>query len=510
MPRKAEIYFVHGWGFDSRIWDSWLPASNPDLPIFNFDRGYFNGKQQAFALNKSSLAKIVIVHSFGLHFIPPDLSSQIDLLVIISGFRYFHEAAANEKLSKKRIEQMKHRLLAQPQHLLDDFYRNCGLKSTMPPTNINRQALYDDLSFLNEHRIDLADLSRVPQILLLHGAGDQIVDSGHSQQLNELLPNSILCINNNAPHALPATDVHWCINAIMDNQKYIKQDIFVGSKYDSYPKISGNFSRRANSYEQLARVQKYAAERLAQRIVKQAKIPVEGSILEIGCGTGLLSEHLNRIFPDQSIFFLDPATNMLERCQDKLSKNSTNRMFIESTIENYLIDHRYSQTRHALIASSFAFHWLLDLKPVLWQLLERLSARGQLFFSLPLSGSFPEWQAVCHRLKIAFTANQLPGLDEIKLAAFSAGAQIDCEEYSCQLNFNNALQFFQEMKTIGASTIKSSALISAHNTSSTTSPACRFRSLIKTWDNQTQATLGNGDSGIISTYKILEGTITRR
>lgn len=520
MVANAEFYFVHGWGCDSRLWDGWATFTKADAPVYKFDRGYFNGPEKVFSLAQSSLSKILITHSLGLHLIPVDAFKQIDLLVLISSFRYFHEEQAHEKVSKKSIRLMKQRLLTDPQGLLDDFYLNCGLNKQRARhlSDLNSELLHDDLLFLDRNQINLAELLQVKQILLLHGACDRIVSLEHSKRLNKLLPNSKLLVNESAEHGLPATDAQWCINAIIDNQKYFDRNVFADQIFPDYGHISANFSRQAHTYEQSAGVQRITAQRLASRIVKQAKVPADGALLEVGCGTGLLSEHLTKIFPDHSISFLDPATNMLEHCQQKLSKKftqnrnilSTNHIFIESTIESYLAEHRYSKNKHVLIASSFALHWLLDLEQTLTQLLETLPIGGQLFFAFPLSGSFPEWQSICDQLNIAFTGNQLPVLDEIQSAVSSVGADIDCEEYSCPIYFHNALQFFQEMKMLGASTNKSLALANSKVAGQQTSSVPKLRSLIKTWNNQTEKTLGNDDSKIICTYKILEGTITRR
>jgi len=504
VERRIELYFVHGWGCDSNIWQKWLPAISKDVSYHIFDRGYFGRAKSNICLNKTNSTKILISHSFGLHLIPPESLQDIDLLVLISSFRYFHEQTSNGKLSGKSIKLMKQRLAQDPLALLQDFYLKCGLNNTKPPSfsTINHQLLMDDLLLLDTHQVDLGQLRKIPEIILLHGACDQIVSIEHSQLMHKQLPNSQLFISDHAEHGLPVTLAKWCMQIIDNNKNGFAENIFNHTANDlAYAPITCNFARRAVSYDQAAHAQKYAANRLASRIARQFSSSSPGSVLEIGCGTGLLSQHLRNLLPEHKIYLLDPAQDMLSLCRKNLGQSSECQ-FIHSTIEDYFNCPEFSQTRHTLIASSFVLHWLFDFKLVLNRLLEQLAPAGQLFFSFPTIGSFPQWQNVCAQLNIPFTVNQLPGLEDIKSAIATGKANIDCEEYTCNINFENSLQFFQHIKMLGANTNKFTA-----DRQLTISD---FRSLLETWDKHQSAALGKSDHKITCTYKILEGTITRR
>lgn len=137
------------------------------------------------------------------------------MLILIGGFRQFHEHAENFKFSQKQIELMKQKLLLDPTNLLGDFYNSCGVEDSIPNLPlINRELLYDDLVLLNTHQLDLDNLKSIPQILLLHGAKDTIVLPEHSKRLHEKLPHSKLFLNEEEGHALPLTAPDWCINTI--------------------------------------------------------------------------------------------------------------------------------------------------------------------------------------------------------------------------------------------------------------------------------------------------------
>lgn len=76
----------------------------------------------------------------------------------------------------------------------------------------------------------------------------------------------------------------------------------------------------AEKYDQAATVQRVAARELFQRIhtCMAGKKPMR--ILEIGCGTGLLTEHLRACWPDADILATDFAPNMLARAKSRLGK----------------------------------------------------------------------------------------------------------------------------------------------------------------------------------------------
>lgn len=215
MLTNIELYFVHGWGFNNTVWHKWSASLKQSIPANFFDRGYFKNKKQEFNFNFSGRSKILIAHSFGLHYLSANDFSQIHMLILINGFRQFHEYAENIAFSQKQIELMKRKLLLDPTDLLTNFYTNCGLQNTTPDSPLtNSRLLYDDLVLLNTHHLDLDNLKSIPKILLLHGAKDIIVDPEHSKGLHKQLPNSKLFLNEKEGHALPLTDPDWCINTV--------------------------------------------------------------------------------------------------------------------------------------------------------------------------------------------------------------------------------------------------------------------------------------------------------
>jgi malonyl-CoA O-methyltransferase len=291
-------------------------------------------------------------------------------------------------------------------------------------------------------------------------------------------------------------------------------NIFSSAAHNQINLITNNFSNNALHYDQFASAQKFAAEHLDNLIANNSNQISPQRILEIGCGTGLLSQHLVNRFPNSIIEFLDPAKNMIATCKETLYKNDlyesipNNHFFIENTIESYLNEKEFADKEYSLIVSSFTLHWLSDFSTILNKLIDRLQIGGQIIFSLPTNKSFPEWKAICQDLNLGFTGNQLPNVTQLN--ALTARRQINMElnEYSISSSFSTALEFFQEIKYLGAATTINFNLPKANLTNRRLSIK-DFRQIVRTWNQKSQCSEDTYNRGVRCTYWLVEGIITR-
>src|SRR5690554_1068123 len=90
MPEPdIELITCHGWGLSPAVWKEWEKFLPAEVQVCHQDRGYFRPKKNPrFRYGQSR--KILIVHSFGLHWCPVDLLSEADHLIIAGGFVSFH------------------------------------------------------------------------------------------------------------------------------------------------------------------------------------------------------------------------------------------------------------------------------------------------------------------------------------------------------------------------------------------------------------------------------------
>jgi malonyl-CoA O-methyltransferase len=143
---------------------------------------------------------------------------------------------------------------------------------------------------------------------------------------------------------------------------------------------------RAADYDAHARVQRHAAHRLAERIAA-LPLPPAPRILEIGCGTGFLSEALLDRLPAADALLTDIAPAMLARCRDRLGDRPN--------VRYCAMDGEAPDTAPGfdLICSSFTFQWFADPAASLPRLAALLRPGGRLAFATMLDGSLAEWHA---------------------------------------------------------------------------------------------------------------------
>lgn len=171
--------------------------------------------------------------------------------------------------------------------------------------------------------------------------------------------------------------------------------------------VSRAFGKRAQRYSEAAIVQKSVAEAVVAETV-EAWRRVNGEtcsprhILDIGCGSGFVTEGLTQAFPSAKIYALDNAPQMLSQIAATVP-----------TAEPVLADAAKALFRadFDLIASSMCLQWLSKPFGALLNWRRHLSPRGALFVSLPVDGTFAEWRKRCEETGRACRLNRLPPLD---------------------------------------------------------------------------------------------------
>ncbi|MEX0993989.1 MAG: alpha/beta hydrolase [Balneolaceae bacterium] len=216
---KTEIIAFHGWGLSDKFWNPWKKFIPSTISFKCANRGYFKQALSKKFQEKNS-QKIVLIHSFGLHWCPVNLLRDADHLIIISGFLDFHpEEEGERRRSKLILQQMMGRFIEKPEDTLMKFYDNMYFPETCPwdpPTDLNHERLLEDLNRINDHRISLQLLQNIPSILLLHGEMDTIVSNNHARKLYHYLRfQSQYFEIKQGGHALPNTHPRQCFQLIL-------------------------------------------------------------------------------------------------------------------------------------------------------------------------------------------------------------------------------------------------------------------------------------------------------
>lgn len=195
--------------------------------------------------------------------------------------------------------------------------------------------------------------------------------------------------------------------------------------------IAARFDARAGSYELHAGLQRAVADRLA-RFLPPLDAP---RVLELGCGTGLLSRHLIERYPNGSFVLTDVAPAMIAECRRNLALSGTAHVSFEVMDAGEAGGHAGLD----LIVSSMTLHWLDDPVASVERLRQFLAPGGVMLYATLGTDSFAEWRA-------GLASEGLPcGLAEI-----SALPGILEEEHI--VPDTDTLSFLRRMKAVGGLT----------------------------------------------------------
>jgi malonyl-CoA O-methyltransferase len=234
-------------------------------------------------------------------------------------------------------------------------------------------------------------------------------------------------------------------------------------------RIARNFSRRAATYDQQARPQRRAAQELLGELERQLPGLPEGPVLEIGCGTGELSEGLARLLPEREIWFTDLSAVALEFCRRRVGGGPRAERLRWEVMDG---ESGPARTGYALIASGMALHWLAGWQGAVRRWLGALGPGGLLACSFQEADSFPEWRAQCRRLGLPCTANPFPALDQMRALLAAAGAEGRCWAVEELRRCDSAQGFFRSLRETGTATSLAGATLGAG----------AFRRLLRAWD----------------------------
>jgi malonyl-ACP O-methyltransferase BioC len=207
--------------------------------------------------------------------------------------------------------------------------------------------------------------------------------------------------------------------------------------------INRAFGGAADSYAQTAKLQRVTAGELAGRIV-EIPLPSSPRVLEIGCGTGFLTEALRENLAGARWTVTDISHDMLDACRRELG-DPADIQFLQMDGEATTIEGPFD-----LICANMTFQWFEDLPASIARLVSLLSPGGHLAYTTLAEGSLAEWREAHRACGFVQGTPDFPSAEILNGCwpqVFGAG-HVDVVETS--QSYPSALNFARAIKGIGA------------------------------------------------------------
>lgn len=202
--------------------------------------------------------------------------------------------------------------------------------------------------------------------------------------------------------------------------------------------IKTRFAKNLDSYNEHAKIQKLMSKKLVKFLDQSAF----DSVLELGCGTGFLTEQVSKI----AKYGTYTAIDIVPECQNYINKIDSKIEFLAEDIETFI---KNNTKTYDLIISNASLQWIENLKEFTKILLTKLNNNGILLFSTFGKQNFQEITKISGK-----SLNYINICDfETEFKDFS----IITDEEIYILNFNTPIEILRHMQLTGVNAIENIA-----------------------------------------------------
>ena len=212
-------------------------------------------------------------------------------------------------------------------------------------------------------------------------------------------------------------------------------------------RLAESFSKKARTYDEKAKLQIEVASLLREKI--SSAMSVECRILDVGCGTGLLS--LPLIETGSTIHAMDMAPGMISMIRQKSA--GTGSVFPTLGDGEFL---PYARNVFDLVISSLTYHWIWNLQEAFTETFRVLKNGGNLTLALNGKESLKELRTAYMESQDAMDVTlpplvAFPAVDEVEAAISRAGFEnIGVETMTINRSYSSFWELLRTLKEIGA------------------------------------------------------------
>lgn len=204
----------------------------------------------------------------------------------------------------------------------------------------------------------------------------------------------------------------------------------------SHPEaIKRHFNKASKTYDTHSGLQQSIGENLIALISEQQR--ETHRIIDLGCGTGRVTEKLAHTFSYQTLHAIDIASELLKKTRERLPHCDVYEAnFDQLSVAPHPFD---------LVFSNMALQWSTDLTHTLQSISHQLNPSGLIAFSIPLSGTLAE-------LKHHYALNHFFSLETIKDKLTACELTLLAQKTEkITLRFDTLFAALKSIKHVGAS-----------------------------------------------------------
>lgn len=199
--------------------------------------------------------------------------------------------------------------------------------------------------------------------------------------------------------------------------------------------IQSRFEKCLKTYNDNAIVQKIMATNIAKMIDNSHY----DNVLEIGCGTGLLTKEIIKKIDYQTFEALDIVTS----CENLIKQIDEKIIFIPADIENFVLQ---NNKKYDLIISNASLQWISNLEEIINKLVLKLTKKGIFIFTLFGKNNYKEIFSVLNKSLNYYSKQDL----EIILRQYNYQISEDIH----QIEFSSPIEILKHMKYTGVNSLE--------------------------------------------------------
>ena len=199
--------------------------------------------------------------------------------------------------------------------------------------------------------------------------------------------------------------------------------------------IQSRFEKCLKTYDENAIVQKIMAKNIAEMLDNFHC----NNILEIGCGTGLLTKEIVKKIEYKTFKALDIVTS----CESFIKQIDEQIIFLPADIESFILQ---NDIKYDLIISNASLQWVNNLEEVINNLVLKLTENGTFVFTLFGKNNYKEISSTLNKSLNYYSKEDL----ETILKQYN----YQISEETHQIEFSTPIEILKHMKYTGVNSLE--------------------------------------------------------